>query len=98
MTDEERAVEKMNKKLGLGKWAVGGSKVIYMYNKGQYDVESEFRKKAGMVDFIDFPDMSGGDEGPPQGQAHDAIGFPLHSDAEYEREGGYNVAQHGDED
>lgn len=98
MTDEERAVEKMNKKLGLGKWAVGGSKVIYMYNKGQYDVESEFRKKAGMVDFIDFPDMSGGDEGPPQGQAHDALGFPLHSDAEYEREGAYDVAQHGDED
>jgi hypothetical protein len=98
MTDEERAVEKMNKKLGLGKWAVGGSKVIYMYNKVQYDVESEFRKKAGMVDFVDFPDMSGGDEGPPQGQEHDALGFPIHSDAEFERESGYNVAQHGDDD
>lgn len=98
MTDEERAVEKMNKKLGLGKWAVGGSKVIYMYNKGQYDVESEFRKKAGMVDVIDFPDMSGGDEGPAQGRAHDDLGFPLHSDAELEKEGGYNMFQHGDDD
>jgi hypothetical protein len=34
-------IEKMKKRLGIGKWAVGGTKVIYAYDKDYYDLELE---------------------------------------------------------
>ena len=39
LTPEEKTVELMNKKLGTGDWAVGGSKQIRLYNEGQYERE-----------------------------------------------------------
>ena len=51
LTDEERAVELMNQRLGLGKYAVGGTKVIYSYDKGYYDLERQKRMDAGITDF-----------------------------------------------
>jgi hypothetical protein len=94
MTDEERAVEKMNKKLGIGKWAVGGSKLIYAYDKDYYDQERLRRLDAGM---IDFPGASTGEMLPPDGRMQDEMGFPLYSEAEFERQR-YNHAQHGEDD
>jgi hypothetical protein len=95
LTDEERAIEYMNKKLGLGKWAVGGTKLIYAYDKDYYDLEREKRLAAGI---IDFPGSGDGEMLPPDGRAVDENGFRIYSDAEMERDGGYDHNQHGDDD
>ena len=52
LTDEERAMELINKRLGLGKWSVGGTKLIYAYDKDYYDAEREKRIHAGITDMI----------------------------------------------
>ena len=95
LSDEERAIEKINKKLGIGKWAVGGTKLIYAYDKDYYDQERLRRLDAGM---IDFQGMSTGEEYPSDGRAHDDMGFPMFSEEYAEREGGYDHAQYGDDD
>jgi hypothetical protein len=95
LTPEERAVELMNKKLGLGKWAVGGTKAIWAYDKDNYDKEREDRSKAGI---IDFPGTSDGQSMIPEGRDHNEFGFPVYDDMEFEREGGYDHNQHGDDD
>ena len=89
LTDEERGIELMNKKLGLGKWAVGGTKLIYAYDKDYYDLERQKRLNAGIMD---FPGL--GDADVPQGRDIDPFGFPTH-DVE---EGGYDNNQHADDD
>jgi len=50
LSDEERAMELMNKRKGLGKWAVGGTKLIYAYDKEYYDQEREKRARAGIME------------------------------------------------
>jgi hypothetical protein len=95
LTDEERAIELTNKRLGIGKWAVGGTKLIYAYDKDYYDLERQKREAAGI---IDFPGL-----GPDQmeafdGRQKDEYGFAVYGDAELEAEGGYDHNQHGDDD
>jgi hypothetical protein len=98
MTDEERAVELINKKLGIGKWAVGGSKLIYAYDKDYYDLERQKREAAGI---IDFPGL-GPDQMPELGGREvDEYGLPIFGDEELERDGGYDMEgfnQHADEE
>ena len=48
LTPEEKAVELMNKKLGTGDWAVGGTKVIRLYNEDQYERERVQRAERGL--------------------------------------------------
>jgi hypothetical protein len=95
LTDEERAVELMNKRLGLGKWAVGGTKLIYAYDKDYYDLERQKREAAGI---IDFPGLGPDQMEALDGREVDEFGFPVFGDAEFEREGGYEHNQHGDDD
>jgi len=57
----------MNKRLGLGEWAVGGTKLIYKYDKDYYDLEREKDEAAG----IDNWRSSEGGEWNPQGEALD---------------------------
>lgn len=52
LTPEEKAVEKMKKNLGLGEWAVGGTKAIIAYNPEQYEREREQRLVMGFTDFL----------------------------------------------
>ena len=92
LTDEERAMELMNKRLGLGKWSVGGTKLIYAYDKEYFDLERQKRMNAGIVD---FPDQALQE---PQGIPLDPLGFPIRTDAYYENEGGYDNNQHADDD
>jgi hypothetical protein len=93
LTDEERAIELMNKNLGLGKWAVGGTKLIYAYDKDYYDLEREKRLAAGI---FDVPGLGIGAEGlEPE---YDTMGFQVTSDAEYESGGGYDFTQTGEDD
>jgi hypothetical protein len=41
MTTEERAIELTKKKLGVGRWAIGGSKLLFMYDKEQWEKNME---------------------------------------------------------
>lgn len=51
LSDEDRRMELMIKGIGMGKWAVGGTKVIYAYDKEYYDQERQKRMAAGISDF-----------------------------------------------
>jgi len=95
LSQEEKTVELVNKKLGLGKWAVGGTKLIWAYDKDYYDQERQRRLDAGM---IDFAGVSTGENLPPDGREYDELGLPIFSDMEFEREGGYDFNQHREED
>ncbi len=95
MSEEERGIELMQKKLGIGRWAIGGTKLIYAYNPDQYDRERAQRKEAGIVD---FPGL-GPDEVPElNGAEYDEFGFPMSNDMDFEREGGYDFTQTGEDD
>ena len=51
MTPEEKAMEKMKKKLGLGDWAVGGTSAIYKYDPEQYERDKQQRAAMGFNEF-----------------------------------------------
>jgi hypothetical protein len=89
LSDEEKQIEKVKKLLGIGKWAVGGTKLIYAYDADYYDLERQKRLDAGI---IDFPGLGINDE--PQGREVDDLGFAEH-DGE---DDGYDVNQHADDD
>lgn len=73
LPDDERAVEVLKKKLGIGRWAVGGTKKIWGYDAEQYEVEREERARAGIVD---YPVAEGPDYAPvPAGAELDDMGF-----------------------
>jgi hypothetical protein len=95
LTDEERAIELTNKRLGLGKWAVGGTKLIYAYDKDYYDLERQKREAAGI---IDFPGLGPDQMKPMDGRPVDEYGLPIFNDGEFEADGGYNFNQHEDDD
>jgi len=67
LTPEEKAVAKMNKKLGLKEWAVGGTKAIYAYDPEQYERERMQRLDMGFQDFTPGADIvmmaEGGEDG-----------------------------------
>ena len=63
MSKEEKSLELVKKKLGLGDWAVGGTKAIYKYNPEQYERDRNQRLEMG---FSDFPEVS-------EAQAQDAF-------------------------
>jgi hypothetical protein len=90
LTDEQREVELMNKRLGLGKWAVGGTKVIYAYDADYWDEERKKRLDAGI---FDFPGSGGGQLDVPEGHEVDELGFRVYGDEEMERDGGYDHGQ-----
>ena len=75
MTDMPRAqkdITKIQMKLGIGEWAVGGTKAIYAYDKDRYDIERDQRAQAGI---IDFPGV-GPEGGLAQGQGQmDGLGY-----------------------
>lgn len=48
---DEREVELMKKKYGMGKWAVGGTKKIYAYDAEYWEEERQKRIQAGILDF-----------------------------------------------
>ena len=69
--------------------------MIYAYDKDYYDLERQKRLDAGI---IEFPGRGNGEMEGPQGGDVDELGFRQHDDEEYEREGGYDHNQHGDDD
>jgi hypothetical protein len=91
MTDEERQIELQNKRLGIGKWAVGGTKLIHSYDKEYYDKERQKRIAAGISDFPGQQDEL------YQGRKVDDMGFDEYNDEEMEADGGYDFNQHDDD-
>ena len=55
MNPEEKKSELMMKRLGLGAWAVGGTKAIYSMDPAQYEREREQRMEMGLGDFLQDP-------------------------------------------
>lgn len=51
MSPEEKAIEGMKKRLGLGDWSIGGTKAIYLYNPQQYERDRVQRANMGISDF-----------------------------------------------
>ena len=48
LSPEEKRLELMQKKLGLGDWSRGGTKSIYAYNSEQYEFERNQRTEMGL--------------------------------------------------
>ena len=55
MNPEDKKSELMMKRLGLGAWAVGGTKAIYSLDPDQYEREREQRMEMGLGDFLQDP-------------------------------------------
>jgi hypothetical protein len=56
MTDMPRAqkdIAKIQMKLGIGEWAVGGTKAIYAYDKDRYDQDISFVDGIRLTDVLD---------------------------------------------
>lgn len=94
MTKEEKALELVKKRLGIGDWAVGGTKAIYAYNPEQYERDRNQRIQMGLVDF-----SGDGTVEMPEGRQADAYGFYGGGDDRfYEANGAYEVQQTGEDD
>lgn len=52
LNPEEKKVELMKKRLGLGEWAVGGTKAIFSLDPDQYERERVQRIEMGLGDFV----------------------------------------------
>ena len=63
MTREQRKVELMNKTLGIGEWAVGGSKAIRQYDEDRYEAERTERAQAGLTDYPEASQEAAMDSG-----------------------------------
>lgn len=73
MSPESRKLDNMLQRLGMGKWAVGGTKAIWAYDPNQYVSEQDAMAAAGITRFGEQVDV-------------------------YERDGGYDVVQTGEDD
>jgi len=63
MTPEQRKLDNMLQRLGMGKWAVGGTKAIWKYDPNQYVSEKEAMASAGITRFgpqMDVYEAEGG--------------------------------------
>jgi hypothetical protein len=80
MSRDEKKVERTLMMLGMGKWAVGGSKAIRQYDPERYEVERAERAAAGIVDYTveeggnRVMDMFGADFGADYDAGGDRIG------------------------
>jgi hypothetical protein len=89
LTEEERQVELMNKRLGIGKWAVGGTSLTYKYNPEYYDLERHKREEAGIGSHPDERSHQFGE----MGREYDEFGLPMMNEAEREEAAGYEVGE-----
>ena len=69
MSPEEKAAELINKRLGLGDWAIGGSKAIREHNEQQY--ERERRERGEMVGLVEGAPAADETEGYDNAQTGD---------------------------
>lgn len=53
LTPEEKQLEKTKKRLGLGDWAVGGTKAVFRYDEAMYEFERKQREAMGLGTLFD---------------------------------------------
>ena len=75
LTPEEKKIEMMKKKLGLGDWAVGGTKAVYTMNPELLERERERRKEMGIYDSVDTGGAEGEGGGAEEGYDHAQYGM-----------------------
>jgi len=68
MTKEEKAVELLKKKYGMGEWAVGGTKAIFTYDPDQYIKETHQRAE------MDALGIEAAEPGAEAGYDNDQVG------------------------
>ena len=78
LSEEEKRMELMKKEMRIGRWAIGGTSLVYKYNKNYWD--KTYKEGVGITDVL----LKEG----PEGQ-EELGGLP----ANYEEEG-YDVEQH----
>jgi len=93
MSRDERRVELVNKNLGLGEWAVGGTKAIRQYDPERYEAERAERAQAGLVDYADVGAANAADGA---GRAFDMFGYV--AEGGEGGDGGYDHDQIGEDD
>ncbi len=71
LSEEERRIELQKKRLGIGRWAIGGTKLVWQYDPDQWDKNREDLRK-------NYDALAGmGRDGPaePTGPEYDGIGL-----------------------
>lgn len=63
LDEEGRRLEKMLMRMGMGQWAVGGTKAIWKYDPKQYTKERDDMEAAGITRFGPEPDVYNRGEG-----------------------------------
>jgi hypothetical protein len=71
LDEEGRRLEKMLMRMGMGKWAVGGTKAIWKYDPKQYTKERDDMAEAGITRFGPEPDVYNRGEGFDVAQHHE---------------------------
>lgn len=94
LDEDAKRVELVNKVLGLGRWAIGGSKLIYAYNADQYEREREDRIRRGGTD---LPYLEG-TAAPGNNMVFEMDGVLPGQQDFYEAQGGYDVGQEANDD
>jgi hypothetical protein len=98
MSDDRRAAELTMKRLGIGeKWSIGGTKLVYAYDAGQYSREKAERARAGIGD-DEFGIGTNEVASFAQEARTDEFGFVMESEDHRERDGGYDTAQVREDD
>lgn len=92
MSEDDKRLELIKKKLGIGRWAIGGTKLIWAYNADQYDKEREAR----LQNYDAEGETRDGIE--QLGRPVDAQGFPDYGEEYTERQGGYDVTLYDQDD
>jgi len=95
MDDDGKQVELVNKALGIGKWSIGGSKLIFAYDADQWEKERDERIRRGENDL----DAGQGMVPPGNNDLLNLLGAGGEgADAFYEAQGGYDVDQEASDD
>jgi hypothetical protein len=90
MSEEERKLEIMKKKLGIGRWSIGGTKITFAYDKDNFEKQRE----------LFAPNYAALRAGGDLGDAAVTFNTTGYADAEgmYETQNGYDVNQYAEDD
>jgi len=86
---EEKRLDRLMRNLGIGDYAIGGTKAIWAYDPDRWEKEREDRIKNGQIDWFEGPD----DIGMPEGRAMGKDGMPIAGAEEAEFVGAHGAME-----
>lgn len=86
---EEKRLDRLMRHLGIGDYAIGGTKAIWAYDPERWEKEREDRIKNGQIDWFEDPN----ELGMPQGRKLGKDGMPITGPEEAEFTGRVGVAE-----